>query len=146
MISDKEIVFAVVLSEFKEVNPEFGSSFNQYNKYQNTLKNDNEGSSECLEFYQRFLAFENKYPNDFKKAYQYSVVKFKLKKLKNEPSLSTFKLYMEMFHNKILVEEKGDEVVIRDIFVTNEKKKSNKCVVNNIDKRYKEDKSTDNKT
>ena len=51
-----------------------------------------------------------------------------------------------MFHNKILVEEKGDEVVIRDIFITNEKKKSNKCVVNNIDKRFKEDKITELKT
>ena len=49
---------------------------------------------------------------------------------------------MEMFHNKRLVEEKGDEVLIRDIFVTNEKI-SNKCVVSDIDKRYKEDKSTD---
>ena len=27
-----------------------------------------------------------------------------------------------MFHNKRLVEEKGDEVLIRDMFVTNEKK------------------------
>ena len=49
-----------------------------------------------------------------------------------------------MFHNKRLVEKKGDEVLIRDIFVTNEKK-SNKCVVSDIDKRYKEDKSTDKK-
>ena len=67
MISDKEIVFAVVLSEFKEVKPEFDSSFNQYNDYQNTLKNDNEGCSEYLEFYQCFLEFKNKYPNDLKK-------------------------------------------------------------------------------
>ena len=28
---------------------------------------------------------------------------------------------MEFFHNKSLVEEKGDEVVICDIFATNEK-------------------------
>ena len=48
-----------------------------------------------------------------------------------------------MFHNKSLVEVKGDEVVIRDISVTNEKQLINKCVINNIDKRYKEDKSTD---
>ena len=121
MISDKEIVFAVILSEFKEEKPEFEASFDQYNDYQNTLKNDNEGCSECLEFYQCFHEFENKHPNDFKKAYQCSVVKFKLKKLKNEPSLSNFKSYLEMFHNKILVEEKGDQVVIRDISVTNEK-------------------------
>ena len=65
MISNKEIVFTVVLSEFKEVKPEFESLFNQLKDYQNTLKNDNEGSSECLEFYQCFLAFEKKYPNDF---------------------------------------------------------------------------------
>ena len=49
---------------------------------------------------------------------------------------------MELFHNKSLVEEKDDKVVIRDIFVTNEKKLSN---VNNIDKKYKEDKNTDKK-
>ena len=79
MISNKEIVFTVVLSEFKEVKPEFESLFNQLKDYQNTLKNDNEGSSECLEFYQSFLAFENKYPNDFKKVYQCAVVNLKLK-------------------------------------------------------------------
>ena len=45
---------------------------------------------------------------------------------------------MELFHNKSLVEKKVDEVVIRVIFVTNEKK----C----IDKKYKEHKSTDKKT
>ena len=44
---------------------------------------------------------------------------------------------MELFHNKSLVERKGDEVVFRDIFITNEKK----C----IEKRYKEEKSTDKK-
>ena len=49
------------------------------------------------------------------------VVKFKLEKLKNEPSLSKFKSYLDFFHNKSLVEEKSDEVVIRDISVTNEK-------------------------
>ena len=38
MISDKEIVFAVVLSEFKEFKPEFESSFNQIKDYQNTLE------------------------------------------------------------------------------------------------------------
>ena len=101
MISDKEIVFAVVLSEFKEVKLEFESSFNQFKDYQNTLKNDNEGSSECLEFYQYLFAFENKYPNDFKKAYQCAVVKFKLEKFNNEPSLSNLKSYLEMFHIKV---------------------------------------------
>ena len=106
MISDKEIVFAVVLSEFKEVKPEFESSFNQYNDYQNTLKNDNEENEQCLEFYQCFPEFHVKYPSDFKRAYQCSVVKFKLKKLKNEPSISNFKLYMELFHNKSLLKKK----------------------------------------
>ena len=32
-ISDKEIVFEVVRSEFKEVKPEFESSFNEYEDY-----------------------------------------------------------------------------------------------------------------
>ena len=80
-----------------------------------------------------FLEFEIKYPSAFKKAYQCSVVKFKLQKLKNEPSMSNFKLSMELFHNKSLVEKKGDEVVIRDIFVSNKKYIS---IVNNIDKKY----------
>ena len=84
------------------------------------MRNDNEDSNECLEFYQCFLEFEIKYPSDLKKTYQCSIVKFKLKKLKHESSLSNFKLYMELFHNKSVV-KKCDEVVICDIFVTNEK-------------------------
>ena len=91
LISDKEIVSEVVLNEFKEVKPEFESWFNEYEDYKQILGNDYECSDECLEFYQCFLAFENKYPNDIKKAYQCAVVKFKLEKLKNEPSLSNFK-------------------------------------------------------
>ena len=51
-----------ILIEFKEEKPEFESSFNQYNYYQNTLKNDNEGSNECLKFYQCFLEFESNIP------------------------------------------------------------------------------------
>ena len=79
LISDKEIVFAVVLSEFKEVKPEFESSSNDYKDYQRKkLKNDNVGSGEFLEVYQYFLAFENKYPNDVKKAYQCAVVRRKI--------------------------------------------------------------------
>ena len=50
MISDREDVFAVILSEFKEAKPEFEASFDQYNDYQNTLKNDNEESEQCLFF------------------------------------------------------------------------------------------------
>ena len=50
---------------------------------------------------------------------------------------------MEMFHNKSLVEVKGDEVVIYVFLLQMKKTLSN---VNNIDKRYKEDKSTDKKT
>ena len=46
-----------------------------------------------------------------------------------------------MFHNKNWVEEKGDEVVIGDILVSNKNKLANKFVVNNnIDKRYEEEK------
>ena len=108
LISDKEIVFAVVLSEFKEVKPEFESSFNEYEDNKQTLRNDNEDSGEFLEFYHCFLAFENKYPSDFKKAYQCAVVKFKLKKKKNLLSLLNFKSHLEIFHNKNWVKEKGD--------------------------------------
>ena len=112
----------VVLSEFKEITLEFESSFNKYIYYKQTLRNDYECSGKCLEFYQYFLVFENKYPNNCKKAYQCDVVKFKLKKNNNEPSLSNLKSYPKMFHNKNWVEEKGDEVVIGDILVSNEKK------------------------
>jgi len=38
LICDKEIVFTVVLSDSKEENPKFESSFNQYNDYQHILK------------------------------------------------------------------------------------------------------------
>ena len=144
MISDKEIVFEVVLNDFKEVKPEFESSFNEYEDCKQTVRNDYVCRGECFGFYQYFLAFGNNYPNDFKKAYQCDFVKFKLKKKYNEPSLSNFKSYLEMFHNKNWVEEKGDEVVIGNITVPNENKLAYKFVVNNdIDKRYKEEKSND---
>ena len=112
-------MFDVVLSELKEVKPEFESSFNEYEAFKQTLRNDYECSGECHEFYQYFLAFENKYPNDLKKTHQCDVVKYKFKKKINEPSLSNFKSYLEMFHNKDCVEEKSDEVVIGDNSVSN---------------------------
>ena len=121
LISDKEIVVAVVLREFKEVNPEFESSFNDCEDYKQTLRNYYEGSGEFLEFYQYFLVFENNHLTNFIKVYQCDVVKFKLKNKKNEPSLSNFKSYLEIFHNKNWVEEKGDKVVIGDISVSNKK-------------------------
>ena len=102
MITDKEIVCTVILSEYKEEIPEFNASFDQYNDYQNTLKKDIEQSEQCLVFYQYVHEFHDKYPGDFKRAYECSVLKFKLKKLKNEPSISNFKSYMELFHNKSL--------------------------------------------
>ena len=83
MISEKEIVFEVVLSEFKEIKPKFESSFNEYEDYKQILRSDYECSGECLEFYHYYLEFENNYPTDFKKAYQCAVVKFKLKKKNN---------------------------------------------------------------
>ena len=79
MISDKEIVLEVVLSEFKEITLEFESSFNKYEYYKQTLRNDYECSGKCLEFYQYFLEFNIKHPSDFKKAYQCSVVKLNLR-------------------------------------------------------------------
>ena len=51
LISDKKIVFEVVLSEFKEVKPEFESSFNDYEDYKQRLRNYYEGSGEFIEFY-----------------------------------------------------------------------------------------------
>ena len=93
-------MFTVILSEYKEEIPEFEASFDQYNDYQNTLKKNNEQSEQCLVFYQYFHEFHVKYPGDFKRAYECSVLKFKLKKLKREPSIWNFKSYMELFHNK----------------------------------------------
>ena len=78
-----------------------------------------------------------------KKTYQCAVVKFKLKKKHNEQSLWNFKSYVEMFHNKHLVEEKGWWSSNRWYFSYKWKKLANKYVVNNINKRYKEEKSTD---
>ena len=135
-------MFEVVLNDFKEVKPEFESSFNEYEDCKQTVRNDYVCRGECFGFYQYFLAFGNNYPNDFKKAYQCDFVKFKLKKKYNEPSLSNFKSYLEFFHNKNWVEEKCNEVVIGDISFSNIKTLANKCVVNNIDKIYKEEKIT----
>ena len=106
MITDREIVFTVILSEYKEEIPEFEASVDQCNNYQNTLNNDIQQSEQCLVFYQYFHEFHVKYPGDFKRAYECSVLKFKLKKLKNEPSISNFKLCMELSHNKSLVKKK----------------------------------------
>ena len=61
-------------------------------------------------FYQCFLEFEKNYPTNFKKVNQCDVVKSKLKKKYNKPSLSEFKSYLEMFHSKNWVKEKDDEV------------------------------------
>ena len=72
--------------------------------------------------------------------YQCAIVKFKFKNKNNEQSLSDFKLYLEMFHSKNWVEEKGNEVVIGDISVSNENKFTNKSVGNNnIDYIFKEE-------
>ena len=95
-------MFTIILSEYKEKIPEFEASFDQYNDYQNTLNNDIQQSEQCLVFYQYFHEFHVKYPDDFKRAYDCCVLKFKLKKLKNGPSISIFKSYMELFHDKSL--------------------------------------------
>ena len=103
MITDRESVFAIISSEYKDMNQEFEASFEQCNDYRNTLKNDNEDNEQCLVFYQCFHEFHVKFPNNFKKAYELSVVKFKLKKLENEPSISNFKIFIDLFHNKSLL-------------------------------------------
>ena len=91
MISKKLNIFELVLSEFKEITPEFEITFIEYEDFKQTLKCDYEYSGECLNFYQYFLKFENNYPTDFNKVYQGDVVKYKLKKKDNEPSLLEFK-------------------------------------------------------
>ena len=107
LISNKEIVFELVLREFKEITPQFETLYNEYEDFKQTLGSDYKCSGDFLDFYEYFFEFENNYPTDFKKMYQWAVVKFKLKKKNNEPSLWNFKSYIEMFHNKYLVEEKG---------------------------------------
>ena len=100
------MMFTIILSEYKEKIPEFEASFDQYNEYQNTLNNDIQQSEQCLVFYQYFHEFHVKYPDDFKRAYDYCVLTFKLKKLKNGPSISIFKSNMELFHKKSLDKKK----------------------------------------
>ena len=118
----KVIAFELVLSGIKEITPEFETTFIKHEYFKQTLKSDYEYSDECLDFYQYFLEFENNYLSDFNKVYQCAVVKYKLKKENNEPSLSEFKSYSEMLHSKNWVEETGDELVIGDIPVSSEKK------------------------
>ena len=86
LIFNKEIVFAIVLSKFMEVKPEFESSFNEYEDYKQTLKNNDEGSGEYLEFYQCFLAFEKSIQMISKKRINVLFLSLSLRK-KNEPSL-----------------------------------------------------------
>ena len=95
-------MFSIILSEYKEKIPEFKTSFDQYNECKNALNNDIQQSEQCLVFYKYFQEFHVQYPDDFKRAYDCCVLKFKLKKLKNGPSISIFKSYMELFHKKSL--------------------------------------------
>ena len=134
LISDKDIVFELVLSKFKEITSKFETNFNEYEDFKQTLRSDYECSDECLDFYQYCFEFENNNPTNFKKVYQCAIVNFKLQKKNNEPLLSDFKSCLEISHSKNQVEENGDEVVIGDISLSNEKKLANKSVGdNNID-------------
>ena len=38
LITDREMMFTIILSEFKEKIPEFKTSFDQYNEYQNASR------------------------------------------------------------------------------------------------------------
>ena len=67
LISEKLIVFESVLSEFKEISPEFETTFIEYEDFKHTLKSDYEYSGECLDIYQYFLEFE-KLSNWFQKS------------------------------------------------------------------------------
>ena len=95
-------------------------------------------------FFKYVLEFENNYPTDYNKVYQYDVVKYKLKKKDSEQSLSEFKSYLDVFHSEHWVEEKGDELVIGDIPLSNKNKLDDKSVDNNkIDQIFKEEENND---
>ena len=127
------MMFTIILSEYKEKIPKFKTSFDQYNEYKNALNNDIQQSEQCLVFYKHFQELHVQYPDDFKRAYDCCVIKFKLKGYKNGPSISMFKSYIELFHEKSLDETKSDELIM--------------CGnVNEIDKRFKESKITEEKT
>ena len=79
MITDREMMFSIILSEYKEKIPEFKASFDQYNEYQNALNNNIQQSEQCLVFYKYFHEFHVQYPGDFKRAYDFCVLKFKIK-------------------------------------------------------------------
>ena len=63
------IVFELVLSEFKEITPEFEITFIEYEDFKQILKSDYKYSGECLNFSRYFFKFENNYPTDFNKVY-----------------------------------------------------------------------------
>ena len=52
LISDKDIVFELVLSMFKEITSKCETNFNEYEDFKQTLRSDYECSDECLDFYQ----------------------------------------------------------------------------------------------
>ena len=69
LISEKVIVFESVLSVFKEISPEFETTFIEYEDFKQILKSDYAYSGTCPDFYQYFFEFENNYPTDFNKVY-----------------------------------------------------------------------------
>ena len=121
LISDKEIVFEAILSEFKEVKPEFELSFNEYEDYKQTLKNNNEGSGESLEFYQCFLAFEKNIQMISKKRINVLLLSLSLRRKIMNHHYEISNHILKCFIINIWSKKKGDEVVIGDISVTNEK-------------------------
>ena len=126
-ITDSDITFSIILSEYKDKIPKFILSIDQYNEYKNSLNKDIQQSEQCLAFNNYFQEFHVQYPNDFKKAYDCCVIKFKLRGNKTGPSISIFKSYIESFHEKCLDETKGDELIM--------------CGnVDVIDKRFKDNK------
>ena len=132
LITDSDITFSIILSEYKDKTPEFILSLDQYNEYKNSLNKDIQQSEQCLAFNNYFQEFHVQYPNDFKRAYDCCVIKFKLKGNKIGPSISIFKSYIELFHEKCLDETKGDELIM--------------CGnVDVIDKRFKDNKITEEK-
>ena len=128
-------MFDIIQSEFKEIKSDFQTTFQLYEDYKNSLKNDIECSEHYLSFYTYFLECVTKYPNIYNKVLTYAVVKYQLKMKSKIHSLSEF--------------EKGNDIFIGDndtenISISSKMKLDNttKDVIK-IDKRYKEDKNNE---
>ena len=142
----KNFIFDIIQSEFKEIKSDCQTTFQLYEDYKNSLKNDIECTKHYLDVYTYFLEYVTKYQNDYNKIYKYAVVKYQLKMKSKEPSSSELEPFLNLFHYKNWIEEKGNDIFVGDDDTDNIAS-SNKMELDNttkdfikIDKRYKEDK------